>query len=144
MILLSGCTAPYGKTGVNDNPVTVTTTMPVTVKAAVKNETNTPTSTQDQDAGGDITNYSVVVCGSGSVLLISVVVLGWKLFNSDKALHAVTSAIESLGYAAKTTAHHEAVAIGAEKYLRAKVKKWYKPNGSTEPQSQPTTTKLSK
>lgn len=135
LILIVGCVdAKDNKTGINDNPVTVATTMPVTlytqaeVDAAVMAALQNVENQQKAQSGRDTYQINNTVAGSGGVfLMLVVVVLGWKLFNSNKALHAVTSAIESLGHSAKTTVRYEAVAIGAEKYLRSKVKKWYKP-----------------
>lgn len=90
-------------------------------------------SEQQVTAGGNVNQVNFSLAGGGAVAAIMVVaigVLGWKYFQSNKALHAVTSAVECLGHSAKSTVRFEAVAIGAEPYLRSKVKKWYKPKNN--------------
>jgi len=131
LLACNGC-LEKNKLGVNDNPVTanITTTMPVTIDPVIKPQFQSPEQTSEQKAksGGNTYQTNVSMAGGGAVaglMFLMIGVLGWKYLQSDKALHAVTSAIEGFGHPAKRASQYEATAIGAEKYLRKKVKKWY-------------------
>jgi len=93
-------------------------------------------------SGGNTYMTNVTMAGGGAVaglMFLMIGVLGWKYLQSDKALHAVTSAVEGMGHPAKRASQYEAMNIGAEKYLRKKVKKWY--SKSTASQSRKQTVK---
>jgi hypothetical protein len=153
-----GCVKADGnKTGINDSPVTVATTMPVTlyteaqvnakVEAAVKAALQSYENKQQAQSGRDTYQINNTVAGSGGIfLMLAIVVLGRKLSTCGKVVKFLTEKIEMDAPFLKRIIGDSLGNDTVKKWLKKRCDKWFpkKPNGSTAARSPATTAKSSK